>query len=134
MSLIINGKEHGAKQHTITVNGTTYELPVRTGKLEKMLLEHDKNAAVLSEYESNKALIELLLGEEAFAAVFPEGEDANLDDISTLAFYAVEAFNANRKELEAEQVNKQMAPAMPVMKALEQIEKANHTKKRATKK
>ncbi len=128
MSLIIDGKEHSAKKHTITVNGITYELPARTGRLEKLLLQHDKNAAKLSEYESNKALIELLLGEDAFAAIFPEGEDANLDHISTLAYYAVEAFNANQKALEAEHINRQVAPIQPVVDVIKQMNK--RTKKR----
>lgn len=133
MSLVIDGKEHGAKKHTITVNGATYELPERTGRLEKKLLEHDKNTINLSEYESNKTLIELLLGKEAFKTIFPEGEDANLDNISTLAYYVAEAFNANQKALEAERINRQVAPINPVVKALEQMDITNRKRKRELK-
>lgn len=122
--LNIDGKELGAKKQTITVNGVSYELPERTGHLEKKLIEHDKKIGKISEYESNKDLIEILLGKEAFAAIFPEGEDANLDNISTLAYYALTAFNANQKALEKAEVDKQMASVQPVMEMLQQMNAA----------
>ena len=90
--------------YILTINGNDYAVAKRTGELEKKLREHDVQIGTLSEYESNKELIELLLGKKAFKEIFPNGEKENLDKIAKVAFYAVKYFNAAKTELDKQQI------------------------------
>lgn len=90
--------------YILTIDGNDYAVAKRTGELETKLREHDKKLGELSEYESNKELVELILGKKAFKEIFPKGEKESLDKLAKVAYYAVKYFNADKEALEAEQI------------------------------
>lgn len=116
---MIYNADYEVKQHILEINEKEYIIPIRTGKIEKKIKEHDRKIGQVSEYESNKEIIEILIGKNAFKEIFPKGEDESLDYIANVAYYAIEAFNADKNALEKEQLEKQIEPLQPVLDAID---------------
>ncbi|HIZ77989.1 MAG TPA: hypothetical protein H9669_10310 [Firmicutes bacterium] len=98
----------GTKSRALEINGKEYQIAERTGTLVKRITEeHDEKLGELTEYERYKVLISAILGEEAFAELFPNGEEESLNKMAQVAWYAQEEFNADIKEMERQKRQKQ---------------------------
>lgn len=89
----------------LEINGKEYPLAPRTGALEKRIIaEHDRKLGTMTEYEQYKVIISLLLGENAFAELFPNGENENLDMMAQVAYVAQDEFNAEKKAMQRKKI------------------------------
>lgn len=89
----------------LEINGKDYPLASRTGALEKRIIaEHDRKLGTMTEYEQYKVIISLLLGENAFAELFPNGEEENLDMMAQVAYVAQDEFNAEKKAIQRQKI------------------------------
>lgn len=89
----------------LEINGKEYPLASRTGALEKRIIaEHDKKLGTMTEYEQYKVIISLLLSENAFAELFPNGEDENLDMMAQVAYVAQDELNAEKKAIQRQKI------------------------------
>lgn len=96
------------KNRILEINGKEYPVAERTGALvQRITEEHDEKLKELTEYERYKVLISAILGEEAFEELFPSGEEESLNKMAQVAWYAQEEFNADIKEMEKQQRQKQ---------------------------
>lgn len=103
--------EEGA-QRALEINGKIYNIAQRTGELEQRIIdEHDAVRDELTEYERYKVIISLLLGEEAFAALFPGGESESLDKMAQIAYHAQKEFNADIAALEKQKLEEEFDSA-----------------------
>lgn len=92
-------------QRALEINGKIYNIAQRTGELEqKIITEHDAVRDELTEYERYNVIISLLLGEKAFAELFPGGEAESLDKMAQIAYYAQKEFNADITALEKQKL------------------------------
>lgn len=92
-------------QRNLEINGVIYPIAHRTAQLEERLAkEHDDIRETLTEYQRYKVLISLLLGEEAFAELFPLGEGDSLDKMAQVAWYAIREYQADYNKLEREKL------------------------------
>lgn len=93
-------------QKVLEINGKDYPLAQRTGALEKRIIaEHDKRLGTMTEYEQYKIIISLLLGESAFAELFPHGEDESLDLMAQVAYVAQDEFNAEKRKIQRQKID-----------------------------
>lgn len=89
----------------LEINGKDYPIAARTGALEQRIIaEHDKKLGTMTEYEQYRVIISLLLGENAFAELFPHGEEENLDMMAQVAYVAQQEFNAEKRKMERQKI------------------------------
>ena len=120
MKKIIDFSEN---EYILTIDGNDYAVAKRTGELEKKLRDHDANIGTLTEYESNKELIELLLGKKAFKEIFPNGEKENLDKIAKVSYYAVKYFNKEKNEMDKKNIEDKLKDIKDVTKPIAETAK-----------
>lgn len=111
-------------QKVLEINGKDYPIAQRTGALEKRIREKQAKSWGMSEYEEYREVIDIILGEGAFNSIFPDGENANLDNIAQVAFVAQQEFNAEKKALERKRIEEDVA-SMGLDKMIEHMKSFN---------
>ena len=115
--------------YILTIDGNDYAVAKRTGELETQLREHDKKLGDLSEYESNKELVELILGKKAFKEIFPKGEKESLDKLAKVAYYCVKYFNADKEAIDKQRMEERAKDLNEIAKPLAEATKIAETVK-----
>lgn len=87
---------------TVSIEGNEYALAERTGRTEKELRELESRARSDTQYESDLALIRILVGENAVSELFPNGEDENLNRLHYYAVKLLELYQDEYRQIEAE--------------------------------
>ena len=125
--------EYTEKHHIIEVDGVEYEIPQRTAKLEKAMIEHDKNTASMTEYEANMSMLAILLGKDKAEQMFPDGEDTNLDKLAKCTKFAVALYMAEYHSIQDEEAKSKLALVEPLIEQMKEAgEMLKQTKKSAT--
>lgn len=92
--------EFESNVYELEIDGKTYAIAERTAETEKKIAERDSELKARSEYESNMALLNILLGEKAVKEIFPDGENENLDKIAKIAYYALKYYYHDKNEFD----------------------------------
>lgn len=87
---------------TVSIEGYEYALAERTGRSEKALRELESRVRSDTQYESDLALIRILIGEKAVSELFPDGEDENLNRLHFYAVKLLELYQDEYRQIEAE--------------------------------
>lgn len=87
---------------TVNIEGREYALAERTERTEKELRELESRVQSDTQYESDLALIRILIGENAVSELFPNGEDENLNRLHYYAVKLGELYRDEYQQIEAE--------------------------------
>lgn len=87
---------------TVRIDGQDYPVPERTERLEQQLKAHDARIKSVSQFQSDYDLVEIILGKEAAKAIFPKGEDENLDRLHYIASKLMEVYYQAYRKMEDE--------------------------------
>lgn len=82
------------KEVYVSIDGVEYRVADRTDETEQKLIAHDKRMGTASTFDSDYDLIEILLGKEAAAKIFPLGKKENLTRLAFIASGTIKAYNA----------------------------------------
>lgn len=97
-----------SKEIFVTIDGTEYRVADRTDETEQKLAAHDKRLGTASTFESDYELIEILLGREAAAKIFPLGKKENLTRLAYIALGVLEAYNAEINAIRERELDKSL--------------------------
>ena len=129
------------KEIFVSIDGTEYRVVDRTDEVEGRLAAHDKRIGAVSTFDSDYKLVEILLGKEAVAKIFPLGKKENLTRLAYIALGVLEAYNAEvqairERELERSlaQMDKMASRAEPVLEMIQRSENARGVRKGAVRK
>ena len=126
--------EYTEKHHIIEVDGIEYEIPQRTAKLEKEMIEHDKNASEMTEYEANMSMLSILFGKDKAHQMFPDGENTNLDKLAKCTKFSVALYMAEYNAIRDEEAKTKMQLVKPLIEQMEETGKLlNKAQKGSTK-
>ena len=112
--------EYTEKRHIIEVDGIEYEIPQRTARLEKEMIEHDKNVSEMTEYEVNMSMLSILFGKEKAHQMFPDGENTNLDKLAKCTKFSVALYMAEYHSIQEEEAKTKMQLVEPLIKQMEE--------------
>ena len=98
-----------SKEIFVTIDGTEYRVADRTDETEQKLAAHDKRLGTASTFESDYELIEILLGREAAAKIFPLGKKENLTRLAYIALGVLEAYNAEINAIRERELDKSLS-------------------------
>ena len=112
----------------VNIDGILFRLPPHTIKLEKDLMA----VSCKNEYEAHLKQLELLIGADGVAKVFPKGDDENIDRIAAIHAGVMNAFTYNVMQIRMEQAKKAAEAVKPLAETLQPLLlaeslKANHT-------
>lgn len=110
--------EFEEKHHFLEVDGTQYEIPQRTEKLQKKIREHDEKVQEMTEYEANYSALEILFGKVNAKKMFPDGQDTNLDKLAKCAKYALALYMAEYNAIRDEDITNRMKRLEPFLQQL----------------
>ena len=126
--------EYTEKHHIIEVDGIEYEIPQRTAKLEKEMIEHDKNVSEMTEYEANMSMLSILFGKDKAHQMFPDGENTNLDKLAKCTKFSVVLYMAEYNAIRDEEAKTKMQLVKPLIEQMEETGKLlNKAQKGSTK-
>lgn len=122
MALRIDTKVEKAK---VFIDGKEYILCDNTAGLQDELFRIEQEAAGKPAYRMWLEELKLLLGEDAVSALFPSGENENIDRMASIFMGVARAFDGHKKALEraerervASEMQKQTAPLAELMRVL----------------
>jgi hypothetical protein len=98
-----------SKEIFVTIDGVEYRVADRTDETEQKLAAHDKRLGTVSTFESDYELIEILLGREAAAKIFPLGKKENLTRLAYIALGVLEAYNAEINAIRERELEKSLS-------------------------
>lgn len=117
------------KEIFVSIDGTDYRVADRTDEIEQRLAAHDKRIGAVSTFESDYELVEILLGKDAAAKIFPLGKKENLTRLAYIALGVLEAYNAEVKEIRERELERSLAQmdkmasrAEPVLEMIQRSE------------
>lgn len=110
--------DYQPKEVIVSIGGNEYTVAPRTEKTERALREIETGAKGLSQYESDTAVIRILLGDKAVKEIFPLGENENLDRLYSIASQVLRAYRINYSELVADSARSEMNPVLEQLRQL----------------
>ena len=112
--------EYREKRHIIEVDGIEYEIPQRTAKLEKEMVEHDKKVSEMTEYEANMSMLSILFGKDKAHQMFPDGENTNLDKLAKCVKFSVALYMAEYHTIQEEEAKTKMQLVEPLIEQMKE--------------
>ncbi len=97
------------KEVYVTIDGVDYRVADRTDETEQKLAAHDKRIGSVSTFESDYELVEILLGKEAAAKIFPNGKRENLNRLAYIALGVLEAYKAEINAIREKELEKSLS-------------------------
>lgn len=110
--------DYTPKQVVVSIGGKEYPVAERTERVEKAIREHDAGMENKSQFESDFALVSILLGDDAARELFPNGENENLDRLYFIATKLVEAYRANYYQIVDDNLRESANPVLEQLKEL----------------
>ena len=107
----------------VEIDGKTYEVAEKTVGIAEKLRDAETSCYGMPEYRLWLKDMEILLGADAVGALFPDGNDENLDRMERIHDGVLSAFDYNATKLREEHLRRQQEPIEPVRGLYRQIEK-----------
>ena len=107
----------------VEIDGKTYEVAEKTVSIAEKLRDAETSCYGMPEYRLWLKDMEILLGAEAVGALFPDGNDENLDRMERIHDGVISAFNYNSAKMRDERQRRDQEPIESVRGLYRQMEK-----------
>ena len=107
----------------VEIDGKTYEVAEKTVSIAEKLRDAAMSCYGMPEYRLWLKEMEILLGVDAVEALFPDGNDENLDRMERIHDGVLSAFDYNSAKMREERQRKDQEPLEAVRGLYRQIEK-----------
>ena len=107
----------------VEIDGKTYEVAEKTVGIAEKLRDAETSCYGMPEYRPWLKDMEILLGADAVGALFPDGNDENLDRMERIHDGVISAFNYNSAKMREERQRRDQEPIESVRGLYRQIEK-----------
>ena len=107
----------------VEIDGKTYEVAEKTVSIAEKLRDAETSCYGMPEYRLWLKDMEILLGAEAVGALFPDGNDENLDRMERIHDGVISAFNYNSAKMRDERQRREQEPIESVRGLYRQMEK-----------
>lgn len=107
----------------VEIDGKTYEVAEKTVGIAEKLRDAETSCYGMPEYRLWLKDMEILLGADAVGALFPDGNDENLDRMERIHDGVLSAFDYNANKLREDRIRREQEPIESVRGLYRQIEK-----------
>lgn len=107
----------------VEIDGKTYEVAEKTVGIAEKLRDAETSCYGMPEYRLWLKDMEILLGADAVGALFPDGNDENLDRMERIHDGVISAFNYNSAKMREERQRREQEPIESVRGLYRQMEK-----------
>ena len=114
----INSEDFEQKK-AVEINGDVYDLPERTAELYEKLVDLEKQAGRMTEYDFLAENINIIFGRESAKQILKDGKKTNLDYLAKIYFVAVNLICEVKNAAKEDEISRQIDKVAPILDKLD---------------